>query len=201
MSFARPHLRCRWAKRQAGQRGLTLIETLITVVLLASGVAGIMLAVAAVERTATISQNQAQLELAMRQLADYARDSSPATGLQYSNCEQVLPGGAVTSTSPSGTGPGSGAGGTYQHQLMLKFPTLPNHVSEMGFTQISESVLGTGLHNGAPTSPISTCSPSTGDWGVQEIKLAVFGGGNQVTRTIWKSDAWCYNPSQSPPQC
>lgn len=193
MSFRGAHLRRRWARRRAGERGLTLIETMITVVLLGIGVAGIMLAVASIERSATIGQNQAQLELAMRQLADFARDSSPTTGLQYSYCAQVTT--PVTATS-------AGAG-TYQSQLTTKFPTLPSGVSEMGFTRVSESVLGSGSHDGAPTSPKSTtgCAASTGDWGVQEIKLAVFGGGNQVIRTIWKSDAWCYNPAQTPPQC
>lgn len=201
--FGGAHLRRRWARRRVGERGLTLLETMITVVLLAVGVAGIMLAVAAIERSASITQNQDQLQLAMRQLADFARDSSPSTGLQYSYCEQVPSGGAVTATSPGSTGSGTGPGAAYRSQLTTKFPTLPTGVTQWGFVQISESVSGTGSHDGSPTSPKSTtgCAANTGDWGVQEIKLAVFGGGNQVIRTIWKSDGWCYDPSQTPPQC
>lgn len=197
--FGGAHLRRRWARRRAGERGLTLIETMITVVVVGVGVAGIMVAVAAIERSATTIQNQSQLQVAMRQLADFVRDSSPSTGLQYSYCEQVPSGQAVTASSPGTTGPGNGPAGTYEHQLTLKFPALPRGVSEMGFMQISESVSGSGSHDGTPTSPKSTtgCAANTGDWGVQEIKLAVFGGGNQVTRTIWKSDAWCYFPASN----
>lgn len=170
-AIPRTHLR-----RRARERGLTLLETLITVVLLGIGIAGIMLAVASAERIATINQNQSQLELAMRRLADYVRDSNPSTGLPYSPCAQVS---------------------TYQSQL----PPTPSGVSQWRVVQVSESVLGTGFHDGTATAPKAACTANTGDWGVQEIKLAVSGGGNQIVRTIWKSDSWCYNPQQTPPQC
>lgn len=158
------------------------------------GIAGVAAGAASTEKFASTFQNQSQLELVMRQLADFVRDSSPSTGLQYSYCAQVT--SQVTATSPGS--------GTYQSPLTTKFPTLPAGVSHMGFVAVYESKNnGTALHDGVVTTPKSTlgCLANTGDWGVQEIKLAVFGGGNQVTRTVWKSDAWCYNPGNTPPQC
>lgn len=179
------------AGRRGSERGLTLLEMMVTIALIAVTVVGTVYGLAAVENVAATSQNQSQLELAMRQLADFARDSSPNTGLQYTACAQV--------TTPV-TAAAAGSG-TYQSQLTTKFPTPPTGVGQWGFTAIYESLLGTGSHDGQATSAKTNCTATTGDWGVQEIKLAVFGGNNKVTRTVWKSDGWCYNPAASPPQC
>lgn len=159
------------------------------------GIAGVAAGAASTEKFASTFQNQSQLELVMRQLADFARDSSPTTGLQYTPCAQVT--SPVTATS-AGTG-------TYQSQLNTRFPSpLPAGVSHLGFIAVYESKTGTAFHDGVatiPKYPTTGCAANTGDWGVQEIKLAVFGGGSEVSRTVWKSDAWCYNPANSPPQC
>src|SRR6202051_4968494 len=65
-----PHL------RRTGERGLTMIEMIATIALVSVGVVGIAGGIAATERIATVNQDQSQLEVAMRQLSDWVRDSS-----------------------------------------------------------------------------------------------------------------------------
>lgn len=171
------------------QSGLTLIETIVTIALLAVGIVGITAGVAAAERTAAINQDQAQLQVAMRQLADFVRDSNPTNGLAYNPCAQV-------STAVSATSGGTTSGGpnpTYTTQLAAKL-SRPSGVGQWGFTSIYEST--SGQHDGTSTTPLWSggCPAGTGDWGVQEIQVTVFDalGTRSLTRTVWKSYAWCY---------
>jgi len=167
------------------QYGTTLIEMIVTMALLAVGFVGIGAGIAATEKFAAINQDQSQLEVAMRQLADYVRDSS-STGLAYQLCAQV--------TAPvSATSPGTS---TYTSTIPA---SRPQGVTQWGFSAIYESTAG--KVNGLLTSARMACPGGTGDWGVQEIKLAVFDGTRSLTRIVWKSYAWCYQATPIPTSC
>ncbi len=177
-STPRGHVRLPSRPTRRRQNGTTLIEMIVTMALLAVGFVGIGAGIAATEKFAAINQDQSQLEVAMRQLADYVRDSS-STGLAYQLCAQV-----TTPVSAASAGMS-----TYTSTL----PAIrPQGVTQWGFSAIYESTAG--KVNGLLTSAMASfgCPAGTGDWGVQEIKLAVFDGTRSLTRIVWKSYAWCY---------
>lgn len=150
------------------ENGLTLVESLVTIAVMAVGVVGIGAALAETEHIAAINQDQSQFEVAMRQLSDFVRDSS-SSGLTYKTCEQST----ANDTS------------AYNKQLPARPPGLFWTIAH-----VDESSAGT--RNGAPTPPLSTkgCAPGTGDWGVQEITVTVSDGARSLTRTVWKSASW-----------
>lgn len=153
----------RWRHRR--ERGLTLIEVLITITILTIGVVGVMGGVAAAQRISGINQNQAQLEPAMRQLSDYVRDSSPQGLHPYILC--------ANSTSNAYSLAGLGA---------------PPAGLQWSITNVAVSVTGGGTRNGVATSPLQTCTGG-GDWGVQEITLKVWNATRSLYRIVWKADA------------
>ncbi|MGO8685955.1 MAG: type II secretion system protein J [Candidatus Dormibacteria bacterium] len=57
--------------RRAGERGLTLIELLVTIAVMSVAVVGITAGLAATQLDSSIAQTQAQLEAAMRDVSDY----------------------------------------------------------------------------------------------------------------------------------
>jgi prepilin-type N-terminal cleavage/methylation domain-containing protein len=157
-----------------GEHGLTLIEVLLTIVIMAIGVVGVMGGVAASQRISGINQDQAQLEAAMRQLSDYVRDSS-SQGLAYKLC-------ADTTTTPySLSGAGSAPAGI---QWSI------TSVVESPYSAANPALNG-GTRNGTATTPPTggVCSATTGDWGVQEITLKVKDAARSLSRVIWKADA------------
>jgi prepilin-type N-terminal cleavage/methylation domain-containing protein len=169
---------CVGRRRRAGERGLTLIEIIITIALLTIGVVGIAGGIASAEHIANISQNQAQLEVQMRQLSDWARDST-STGMTYAWC-------ASTSTYQTSINSAI-TGGALTRPAGVQLTVTHVYFSTSGF------------RNGASTAPLSgdtcsgTCPGATcvGDWGVQEITLKVSepltsGGVRSLSRTIWK---------------
>jgi prepilin-type N-terminal cleavage/methylation domain-containing protein len=159
----------RFSKRR--ESGLTLIESLVTIAIITVGVVGVAGAVGATERLAGINQDQSQLEVAMRHLTDFVRDST-SKGLAYTKCAQ-----------PS----------TYNSQL----PAVQTPVTIWTITTVNVSPYPGGGTRGpsAPsqvaTDPLQVCSGgNTGDWGVQEITLKVSTAQRSLTRTIWKSITW-----------
>lgn len=188
--------RCSTLRRHRRERGLTLIETLVTIGLLALGIIGVAAGLTEAERVASINQDQSQLEVYMRQLADFVRDSNPATGLDYDPCSYVT--SAPSASANGATSPGANSAKTYAVQLASAVPgklgAPPGH---WGFKQILESpssgASGTSV---APAYSTSGCQAATGsaDWGVQKIQLIVFNssGTRSLTRWVWKSFAWCY---------
>jgi prepilin-type N-terminal cleavage/methylation domain-containing protein len=181
---SKPHL------RRTGERGLTMIEMIATIALVSVGVVGIAGGIAATERIATVNQDQSQLEVAMRQLSDWVRDSScdaacftaPLTqfrALPYSYCEQA---------SVMGTD-------VYNVELRAAVTanvlTPPSNTTFV-ITKVQESPTGSanGLRGVVGTAPQSICSPTVGDWGVQEITLKVSDPARSITRVVWKSVSW-----------
>lgn len=164
-------------RRHARQRGLTLIETIVTVAVMTVGVLGIASSLSAVERIATISQNQSQLEVSMRQLSDWARNSSSGTcssaqcpAMPYRYC----------ATDPS----------TY-NAFVVNAEASGALSSSIGSAPIRSVNVATGSTRTAGTTPytipaLASCTGG-GDWGVQEITLKVTVSGNTVQRVVWKS--------------
>jgi prepilin-type N-terminal cleavage/methylation domain-containing protein len=150
--------------RRRRERGLTLIEVLVTITVLTIGIVGVIGGVAAAQRISGINQAQAQLEPAMRQLSDYVRDSS-AQGLPYKLCAN-----------------------TTSNAYSLAALGAPPAGLAWSITKVNVSVTGGGTRNGVATAPLQTCT-SGGDWGVQEITLKVNSSVRSLTRVIWKADA------------
>lgn len=154
--------------RHRSQQGLTLIEMIVTIAIMTIAIVGIGGSLAQTEHIATISQDQAQLEVAMRQLSDYVRDSSP-NGLAYHLCAS-----AANYTT---------------------LPTTPTGVTSWGVSTVGLSTAGT--RNGTGVAPIQYCvtagtcnSTHLCDWGVQELTVFVKNGSRTLTRTVWKSASW-----------
>lgn len=173
------------------QRGLTLIETVVTVAVLAVGVVGVASGLAASERIAAVNQSQSQLEGAVRQFADWAR-ASPSTSCTSANCPGLPYRYCATSA----------AGGNYavavQNALTagaLKMAGLTPTITTVFLSKAETRTAGGIVLSTVP--PLQACFATTcpgatcvGDWGVQEIALKVTGGGSSLTRTIWKSRSW-----------
>lgn len=167
------------AQRRRGERGMTLIEIIATIGLLTLGVLGLTAGIASTERIAAINQDQAKLEVAMRQISDFVRDSS-TKGLTYKDCAK-------------------NDGSDYPRSQL---PTPPTGVDWL-ITNVYQSVASGDARNGssAGVTPTSLgindgiCSTSW-DFGVQEIRVKVCdfscatSTNRSLARTVWKSKSW-----------
>ena len=160
--------------RKSGERGVTLIEMVVTLAIMTVAVVGIGAGLAQTEYISAINQDQAQLEVAMRQLSDYSRDSALPKGLVYKVC-------AKTSDYSAGSN--------------SDFPALPVGVTSWGISVVGLSTAGS--RDGVPTKPLNYCgtqgicsNTNPCDWGVQELTLFVSNGSHTLTRTAWKSSSW-----------
>lgn len=150
-------------RRHRNQGGFTLVESLVAIAIIGVAVVGIGAAVAATQQVAAVNQDQAQLDLAMRQLSDYVRDSSTsnsARNLPYQTCATSY---TIGIAKPTG-------------------------VTSWGVSAVYAST--SGGRNGVSTPPLATCSAGRSDWGVQEIKVFVTDGSRTLTRLVWKSKTW-----------
>lgn len=149
----------------------------VTIAVMTIGIVGISAAVSQAHNVAGVTQDQAQLEVAMRQLADYVRDSAATTtGLAYKTCAKVA---------------------DYSSSNNANYPTTPQGVSSWGVTSVGLSSGST--RNGTTVPPLTngycktvgTCNAANlCDYGVQEITLQVTNGLHTLTRTVWKSSGW-----------
>ena len=168
------------------QRGLTLIETIVTIAVLAIGVVGVGAGVAATEKISSIDQNQAQLEVSMRQFADWVRSSSSTSctsavcpNLPYTLCATKA--GYVANVASAKT---AGA---------LTAASNPVVTAVNLSTNGTRTPLGGTASFVAPEQRCSgTCPGATcvGDWGAQEITLRVTTGVSSLQRVVWKSNGW-----------
>jgi prepilin-type N-terminal cleavage/methylation domain-containing protein len=158
--------------RHEGERGLTLIEMIVTIAVMTIGIVGITGALAQTEKLAGITQQQANLDLVARQLADYVRDTSgptSATGLGYKYC--------ANTTSNAYTLPAAPTGYTWKITA-VQLSTGATRQSASGLTANIIAKASCGTIGGV----------AIGDWGVQKITVAVSASTMSVTRTVWKSD-------------
>jgi prepilin-type N-terminal cleavage/methylation domain-containing protein len=151
-------------RRSGAQAGLTLIEMLVTVALIAVGVIGITSAIAAAERDAAITQDAAAVQAAMRELSDLVRSDRPLAegGLPYRQCARP---------------------DNYIHDL----PHPPAGIVAWTILAVNESTAAT--RNGSATPALRSCGAGASDWGVQEITLRVASPNRSLTRIVWKDCA------------
>jgi prepilin-type N-terminal cleavage/methylation domain-containing protein len=168
--------------RRRGEDGLTLIEMIVTIAIITIAVVGITGAVASTERLAAVNQSQANLEVAMRQVADFVRDSSPQ-GLTYHGCESL-----ESATSPPYK--------TYNDYISMHLPPPAN--VDWAVSKVYVSIPNGDLRNGtsAGVTPVQVCNASTTDFGVQEIQVKVCdyscsnAANRSLSRIVWKSKSW-----------
>lgn len=140
-----------------GERGLTLIELLVAIALIGTAAVGVAYGFAAIVRTGTVTQDQARLEVASRQLSDFIRSRG---ALPYVACAT-----AATYTLPSAP---AGLRWTIT-TVSIGTSAKHNGVSE---TPVSTCLGRTG---------------GGGDWGVQEITIRVSSVGRSLSRVVWKA--------------
>jgi hypothetical protein len=172
---------------------VTLIETIAAVALLATGVVGIASGIATTEHVAAVNQDQAQLEVVMRQLSDWTRNSSSTTCTGAPNQCPNLPYTVCATT------------GSYQPDIALAVSSgavTPGAGIAMSIGPVTLSTGGKRTAAGSSTAvwvnPEQTCSGSctasstncVGDWGAQEIQVQVVNSSRSLTRTVWKSNGW-----------
>lgn len=172
------------------QRGLTLIEMVLTIAVITVGVVGVAGGLAQSEHIAGINQDQAQVEVAMRQVADYVGDST-ASGLPYEVC--------AAPSAYSLTAGLTGLGQVYAYVSKVDEST-PNSYQRDG-SNVQSGVtlppLPAGALTGQPSGRCTTGSQAgEDDYGVQEIwvtvcdsqtKTSCSPGGQSLTRIVWKS--------------
>ena len=168
-----------------------MIEMIATIALVSVGVVGIAGGIAATERIATVNQDQSQLEVGMRQLSDWVRDSSCDAVVCFPTLHRALPYSYCEQASVMGTD-------VYNVELNAAVAAsllIPPANATFKITKVQESPTGfaNGLRNGVgtPPPPQSTgCPAGVGDWGVQEITLKVSDAARSLTRVVWKSVSW-----------
>jgi len=150
------------------QRGLTLIETIVALAVIAIGVVGIAYGFSAVARSARDAQEQATLDTAAQAAADYLQSS-----LAYDPCDSRAYGTPYT----------------------LAGLTTPNGVTSWAIASVVESPAGSLTRSTPPATadyssvtPIQACSRAVDDYGIQQIQIQVCDAIRCVTQTVWKAD-------------
>jgi prepilin-type N-terminal cleavage/methylation domain-containing protein len=172
MTRTRSALRRRARGPRGAQAGLTLIEIVITLAVIAIGVVGIAYGFSAAVQASSAAQDQAQLTVAARDLADYVQSSN----LAYVVCPPM-------STY------------TINPEQLFDTEQLPAPPPRFKWPQsltltVWESMIGPGAP-GAPAASAAwprDCGHSVYDWGIQEITFTLSDGVASVSRTVWKAD-------------
>ncbi len=147
-------------RRRAAQKGLTLIETVVTLAIISIAVVGIAYGFSAAVRGAGDAQAQAELDSAAQTATNYVQSK-----LSYCPCD--VPGPACE-------------GGPYS----LAGLPMPSNVTNWSLTAVRES-----QPNPTPGFAGTSCNGGEVDYGVQEITLVIASGPNSITRTLWKGDS------------
>ena len=144
------------------QAGLTLIEMLVTIAIIATGVVGIAYGFAAVVRSSDVAQQQATLDTAARYVVDYMQSNATRP---YLPCTTSYPAPPRRTSDMS-------AGITWAPSFSVAHPG---------------SSLVRSANNLSEVTPLP-CSGAT-DYGVQEISIKVCDQSRCLTQSVWKGDA------------
>jgi prepilin-type N-terminal cleavage/methylation domain-containing protein len=169
VTVARPRRR-----RRAGERGLTLIELLVTIAIMGVGFLSILSAFAVIERQVGSTSDDAQLTSVARQVGDVMESDS----FKYVQC-----------TGPAGQPP---SGNSYQTTIRGLVAVPGDTVTVVAVAQAqasgsSHTVAGTTTPLNAISSCTSAGTASSADYGVQRITFKVQSSlGNSLSRVVYK---------------
>ncbi len=164
--------RSRRRRGRGGERGVTLIELLVTIAVMTLGFVALIAAFSTVELQVSSTNDDAQLTTVARQAADVIETQVPQGGIAYVLC------------SPS-------AGGTYQTELNGAFK--PPATDTLTIVSVAQAQASGSSHilssNPAPVAltPVSTCGRASPDFGVQQITFKVSSSHrHSLVRTVYK---------------
>lgn len=160
---------------RGGERGFTLIDTLVGMAVMATGVVGIMFGFSAAETSAAVSTDQARLQSEMRQLSDFVRSRD---SLAYIQC-------AVESSTHK----------DYTPHVNMTWTSGDTWTMSVG-VGTSATRNGAAVQAWLDCPAVAGVRPAGGDWNVQEITLTVSsasrscsGSPCSLTRVVWKGAA------------
>lgn len=174
----------RGAHQLRGQRGMTLIEVMVALALVATAITFLVGSMANAQKTGAVAQNESTAETSARYVYDYLRAHTPLgqTGCDAAHgCAYVLCAGTRWAT------------GSYS------VPNPPAPAPALSANPITSVIFSTSAtRDGSAIPPLQDCTngnvaPNSCvaghvcDWGLQEIKITQSSAGAQVSRIVWKS--------------
>lgn len=176
------------AQRRPGQRGMTLIEVMVALALVATAITFLVGSMANAQKIGTVAQNESIAETSVRYVYDYLRvhhtptpPPNPAPDCDAVGCRYILCEGTKWAT------------GSYS----VRNPPAP--APALSANPITSVIFSTSAtRDGTAVPPLQDCTngnvaPSSCiaghmcDWGVQEIKITQTSAGIMASRTVWKS--------------
>ena len=164
--------RPRGRRPREGESGVTLIELLVTIAVMALAFVALIAAFSAIELQVGSTNDDAQMTTLARQVADVIETQPPQGGIAYVQCSAVN--GSVYQTELGGAG------------LVLGTNTV-------SIISVAQAQAAGSSHivspNPAPVAltPISTCGGAGSDFGVQQITFRVTSKlQHSITRTVYK---------------
>lgn len=165
-------VRRRQRRLRRGERGLTLIELLVTITLMGVGFLSLLAGFSTIELTVGATSDDAQLTSLARQVTDIIESE----GLAYVQC-----------SGPTGQAP---SGSTSYQAAIRSMVTTTYTVNILAVAQAQTSGSSHTLSGvTSPLLPINGCSagPAAGpDYGVQQIQFQVSSAHHSVTRIVYK---------------
>lgn len=157
-------------RRRGGERGVTLVEMLVTVAVMGAGIVAMLGGFAGAERSAAAARSQAALVDALRTAAD------EVTAAPYVPCAGVASGVAYPVAVP----------GVTATAATVVRPSTPPALTAGG-TPVSVSTILCGVSGEAASG--SSCTPGAGqvcDYGIQRVTVTVSAAGRTLSRDVWK---------------
>lgn len=145
---------------RAHERGLTLVELLVTLFLMSLGMVALLGLFSTIELSVGATNSDAQLATDMRHLEDYVESEQ----FTYIQC---------------------GTASAYQTALNGSYAAQGYAASVLTVVQALSGSQTTTAGGSVPLTPRAGCGSSV-DYGVQQIQLRVSASGHSVTRVVYK---------------
>jgi Tfp pilus assembly protein PilV len=143
------------------QSGVTLVETIVALFILASAVVALIFGLATVQRSAGIASDQTKLEAAARQMGDFLRQNSSASYVPCDSQSVTYPDAYLPDVQkPTPTGLGSAFTTKWNPKIIEVAEATASSLTQGGYT-----------YN---LNQETSCTGSTAtDWGVQRVTYSV----------------------------
>jgi prepilin-type N-terminal cleavage/methylation domain-containing protein len=155
--------------RRGGERGVTLIEMLVTVAVMGAGVTAMVGGFAGAERGAAVARAQSALVAALRTASDEVR-AAP-----YLACAGVAAGEGYSVSVPGVTAAATVVRPTAAPALSSATGPVASAADLCGAT-------GEAMH----ASPCTAGAGEACDYGVQRVTVSVSAAGRTLSRDVWK---------------